>query len=444
MAGAASNPAAITHRRIWRLAGPIILANVMVPLLGAVDTAVVGHLPEPYFLGAVAVGAMIFHFLYWAFAFLRMGTTGFAAQARGAEDDHEMRATLARAVLSAIAVGALAILFQGVIADASLWLIEASEAVESHAHTYITIRIWGAPAALANFAFLGWFIGIQNPRAALTLQIVTNGVNITLDLLFVVGFGWDVAGVASATVIAEVAGVCCGTWLARDKLRHIGGRFLAAHIFHGPRLRRLFAVNMNIFLRNILFNFAMLFFIAQGAKAGDVVLAANAVLMNFIFFLAYGLDGFAFTAEALVGNAIGGRDRGALRHVVVLTTFWAFLCAIGYTAVYAVSGGFLVRLLTDLPDVRAVAMAHFGWVIAAPLLSVWTFQLDGIFVGATRTRDMRNGAIVATAAFLLAAYTLPRFLANDGLWLALALMWLVRAATLAVRYPAVERMVRQD
>jgi len=433
--------AAISHGRVWRLAGPIILSNITVPLLGAVDTAVVGHLPEAYHLGAVAVGAMIFNFLYWAFGFLRMGTTGFTAQAYGAGDGDEVRANLARALLLAVALGLAMVALQGPIVIVAFGLLEASPQVELSARLYVVIRIWAAPAALAGFALLGWFIGIQNTRAALLVQLAMNGVNIVLDLIFVLGFGWGVAGVAVATLIAQYAGLGVGLWLVRHNLSRIGGRFRNASIWHGRRLRRLFAVNFDIFLRSLFLLFASAYFTAQGAKQGDVVLAANAVLLNFVHFLAFGLDGFAFAAEALIGSAIGARNRALLRRAVRLTTIWAGLCALAYLLVYLVASGVLIGLLTSVPEVKQAAVRYLPWVLVAPLVAVWSYQLDGIFIGATRTADMRNGMAIALALFLLTDQLCRPLMGNDGLWLAMTVMWLARALTLAVRYPRLERAV---
>jgi MATE family multidrug resistance protein len=431
----------VTHRRVWRIAGPVILSNMTVPLLGAVDTAVVGHLPQAWHIGAVAVGAMVFNFLYWAFGFLRMGTTGLTAQAHGAGDGDEVRANLARALLIAGGVGVLLISLQVPLAATAFHLLEASDEVEAGARVYLAIRIWAGPAALANFALLGWFIGIQNTRAALAMQLVSNGVNILLDLVFVLGFGWGVPGVAVATLIAEYAGVGFGFWLVRGNLRRISGRFRRAGILQADRLRRLFAVNFDIFLRSLCLLFASAYFTAQGAKQGDVVLAANAVLQNFVHFMAYGLDGFAFAAEALIGGAVGARDRAALRKAVKMTSLWAAICGVGYLLVYAVAWELLVGLLTGVPAVREAAAVYLPWVLLAPVLAIWSYQLDGIFIGATRTADMRNGMAISLALFLAATHLFMPLWGNHGLWAALSVMWVARAVTLAVRYPALERSV---
>ena len=285
--------------RVFRLAAPIIVSNVSVPLLGAVDTAVVGHLPDPAYLGGVAVGSTIFSFLYWGFGFLRMGTTGFVAQARGACDGAEIRAVLGRALLTAAALGLLLIALQGPIRSMALGLVGASPAVDDSAAGYVAVRIWSAPATLANYALLGWLFGMQRPKTALVLLVLTNGLNIVLDLWFVVGLGWGVPGVAGASVIADYAAGGLGLFLI---LRTLPGRtgWERRRLFERTRLFALVRVNRDIFLRTLCLVFAFAWFTVQGARLGDLTLAANAVLLNLQSIMAYGLDGFAFAAEALV------------------------------------------------------------------------------------------------------------------------------------------------
>ena len=426
------------------MAGPVILSNLTVPLLGAVDTAVVGHLPDAYYIGAVAVGAMIFNFLFWAFSFLRMGTTGLVAQAQGAGQADEVRAILGRAMLIAAVLGLGLIALQAPIAAAAFHLLEGSAEVERLAGEYLAIRLWSAPAALGGFVVFGWFIGVQNTRAALIVQIAMNGLNIVLDLVFVIGLGWGVAGVAGATVIAEYAGLILGIVLVRRELARIGGVWRASLMVDTARLRRLFAVNFDIFLRSLFLLLANAYFTAQGAEQGDTVLAANAVLHNFILFLAFGLDGFAFAAEALIGGAVGAGDRARLRQAVRMTSIWALICAGGYVLVYAAAHSLLIGWLTSVPEVVAAANEYLPWVLAAPLIAVWSYQLDGIFIGATRTADMRNGMAVSLVVFLAADWLFRPLLGNHGLWLAMTILWVSRAVVLAVRYPALERAVGRE
>lgn len=439
MTGKAARGEPASHRRVWRLAGPIILSNMTVPLLGAVDTAVVGRLPEAWHMGAVAVGAMVFNFLYWGLGFLRMSTTGLTAQAHGAGDEDEVRANLARPLLFAVAAGLALIALQEPIAWTALAAIDASAEVEALAAAYVAVRIWAAPATLANYALFGWFIGLGDARAGFAMQVATNVANMALALLFVLVWGWGVPGVAAATLTAEWAGAALGLAIAWRKLARMGGRLSTARLFDGRRLRRLVGVNLDIFLRTLTLIFGFAFFVAQGAKAGDATLAANAVMMNFLHIMAYGLDGFAFAAEALVGAAVGARDRAALRRSVRLTTLWAGLCALAFALAFALLGPAAVELLTAVPEVREAARALLPWAVAAPLLAVWSFQLDGVFIGATRTADMRNGAALALLVYLAAWAACAPSLGNHGLWLAFMVFYLARAAVLAVRYPALER-----
>ncbi len=426
--------------RVLRLAAPIIVSNISVPLLGAVDTAVVGHLPDPAYLGGVAVGSMVFDFLYWGFGFLRMGTSGFVAQARGAGDGAEVRAVLGRALMTAGALGALILALQGPIGATALGLVGASPAVGASAAGYVAVRVWSAPATLANYALLGWLFGMQRPKTALVLQVFSNGLNIALDLWFVVGLGWGVAGVAGASVIADYAAAALGLWLILRTLPGQAGwdrrRLLAR-----DRLTALFRVNRDIFVRTLCLIFAFAWFTAQGARLGDVTLAANAVLLNLQSIMAYGLDGFAFAAEALVGGAVGARDRPAFVALTRAVTQWSVGLAVLVAAAYGVFGSAIVALFTDLPAVRATAAMYLPWMVASPLVSVWSYVLDGIYVGATRTAEMRNGMAIALGSYLVAAQLLLPAWANHGLWLAFLILMLMRAATLGAWFPRVLRSV---
>ena len=305
-----------TSRNVWALAAPMILSNVTVPLLGIVDTAVMGHLENPVYVGAIAVGGTIFNFLFVGLNFLRMGTTGLAAQARGAGDANEMRTVLVQALLISLALAVLLILLQQPVGALAFWLIAPDADVLSPAQTYFSIRIWAAPAALANFALVGWFIGMQNTRAPLYIMLATNLTNIALSLLIVLGLGYRAGGVALASVIAEFTGVLVGGWLARRELAGFAGRILKNHILDPTRLRRILSVNGNILVRTLSLMFVFGFVTAQGARQGTALLAANAILINFQFFMAYALDGFAHSAEALVGRALGERSLTGGRRAV--------------------------------------------------------------------------------------------------------------------------------
>lgn len=428
-----------SHGETWRLAWPIILSNSSVPLLGAVDTAVVGHLPDPHYIGSVAIGALIFSFLYWGFGFLRMGTTGFIAQAAGEGDANEVRAILARAMLLSLGISVLILLAQGVVLWLAMFLIDGSDLVEAGASRYFSIRVWGAPAVLANYALMGFFIGIRETRAALTVQIFMNGLNVILDLVFVIGLNWDVGGVAAATAISETLAVGLGLLLARRHLARLGGVWQKSAILALAKLSRLLAVNLDIFIRTILLIFAFSYFTAEAAKQGDVTLAAIAVLMNFMQFIAFGLDGFAFAAEGLVGTAIGARKPEKLREIVYVSSFWALVVAGLYSLVYLVFGTAIIDLLTGIPEVRTVAYGYLPWLIVAPLISIWSYQLDGIFIGAVQSKEMRNGMIISFIFYMIAMKVFGDIWGTNGLWAALMLFMGTRAVTLALVYPRVER-----
>ena len=429
------------YNRIWALSWPTILSNLTVPMLGAVDTAVMGHLPDPAYVGGVAVGAMIFSFLYWGFGFLRMGTTGFVAQARGRKDGDEIRAILARALLVGLMAAVVLMVAQLPLRLGAMGLLEAAPDVESLAGRYFDTRIWGAPATLANYAVLGWLLGMQHARAALAIQIVINGLNAALDIWFVVELGWDVEGVALATAIAQYTGACLGLVLIGVRLKNIPGIWSRNRILDLAELGALFRVSRDIFLRTLAMIFAWSLLTWMGARLGTTVLAANALLMNFQSFLAHGLDGFAHATSALVGEAVGAKNRDALRRTVIAATVMAAGVAVGYALIYALFGANLLALLTDIPELQAFAGDHLIWMTLSPLLSVWAYQLDGIFIGATRAAEMRNAMIVSVAIYTAAMFTLPDLLGNHGLWASVMLFMVVRALTLAAFYPRVERML---
>jgi MATE family multidrug resistance protein len=431
------------HARVWRLAGPIILSNLSMPLLGAVDTAVMGHLPDPAYIGGVAIGGLVFSYIYWGFGFLRMGTTGFVAQAAGAKDADEICAVLARGLLLALALGGLVIALQVPLALGAFAVIEASAKVEALAETYVFIRIWGAPAALINYIAIGWLLGMQRTGATFVLTVFLNGLNIALSLLFVVGLGWGIEGVALATLIAEWSAAFLGLAMIGTRLARVGGRWRRALIGDRARLVRMVRVNLDIFIRTLCVITAFAWFTARGAVFGDTVLAANAVLLIFQSFLAHGLDGFAHATEALVGTAVGARDRAGLRAAIRVATLWAAICAGLFTAVYLAGGAAIIALLTSIDAVRATALVYLPYAIASPILSVWSYQLDGIFIGATRTAEMRNAMLLALAVFVLAEQVLVPAFANHGLWLALLVFMVARAATLAIWFPRIARAVTQ-
>ena len=427
------------HRRVWALAGPIMLANLTTPLLGAVDTAVVGHLPDAKYIGGVAVGSLIFSFLFWGFGFLRMGTTGFSAQAFGAGDRPELRAALLRPLALAAGFGLLAILVQSPVRQVALWAVDPSAAVSGEATAYFDIRIWSAPAALANLTVLGWLLGVQRARAALVLQIALNGINIVLDLVFVLGFGWGVAGVAWATLIAEVSAAVLGLAIVLRSLEPLSSRLDLGQLMDRRKLVALFKVNVDIFLRTIMLLLAFGTFTAQGAGMGDLGLAGSAVLVQFMTIISYGLDGLAHAVEILAGSAFGARNRRTFRQAVIACGLWSLVAAVLLTIVFALAGSSLIALMTDIESVRDTAGTYLWWVVLSPLVSVWSFLLDGIFIGATRTAAMRNAMLLSLLFFLAVVWLLVPAWGNHGLWLAFMLFLTARAITLGFYYPALER-----
>ena len=409
--------------------------------MGAVDTAVVGHLPDPAYIGAVALGAVVFSFLYWGFGFLRMGTTGFVAQAYGAGELDEMRSSIARALFLAALLGSVVVALQWPIGHAALWALDADPQVESLTADYYRIRVWSAPGALLQYVVLGSLIGLQNTRAVLVLQLVLNGTNVALDLLFVVGFGWDVKGVAAATLISEWLAAAVGLWLLQRSLNPLGGRYDRTKLLDRVQLAALLRVNGNIFIRTLCLIIAFAYFTALGSSLGALTLAANAVLMHLQQFLAYGLDGFAHAAETLAGSAYGRRDRSAFRAAVRTTTIWAAAVALVYTAIYAIAGTGFVALLTNIESVRAEAQRYLPWLIVSPMISVWSFQLDGIFIGTTHTREMRNGMLISLVIFFAATSALLPVFGNHGLWGALTIFLIVRAITLSLYLGRIGRVL---
>lgn len=407
------------------------LSGMSTPLLGMVDTAVMGHLDAAYYLGAVAVGSLVFSFLFWGFGFLRMGVTGLTAQAVGAENSSEIVGTLSRGLVLAVVFGLLLILFQSLIISASLFLIETSENVESNLAVYLDVRILSAPAALLNYVLLGWFLGIQHARYTLYLLLLVNITNIILDVLFVVVWDWRVEGVAWASVCAEYLGLLLGLYLMGRYLKHqvIPWSWRADMAIN--RFAGLFRVSVNIFIRTLCLIGSFAFFTLQGAKYGEVTLAANAILMNFQTFMAHGLDGFAHAAEALVGKYFGKRDYRKMTQAIVVCAFWSVLIALFFVLFYGLFGDELIKLLTDITEVQQTALMYLPWAIAAPFISVWGYFFDGVYIGMSWSAAMRNTMLISTFIFLCAWFFTQNW-GNHGLWVALMLFMLARGVTMGL------------
>ncbi|PTE15629.1 MATE family efflux transporter [Pseudogemmobacter blasticus] len=427
----------LTHRRIWRIAGPIVLSNATVPLLGAVDTGVVGQMGAAAPIGAVGLGAVILATLYWIFGFLRMGTSGLTAQAHGAGDRAERAAILYRALLIAGAAGLVLIAAQGLLIHGAFLIAPASPEVETLARQYLAIRIWGAPATIGLYALMGWLIAVERSRGMVALQIWINGVNVVLDLWFVLGLGWGVPGVAVATLIAEWTGLALGLWLCREAFGPVFAE-ARARIADRAALRVMLDVNRDIMIRSVLLQVSFTTFIFLGAREGDVTLAANQVLLQFLEITAYALDGFAFAAETLVGQAVGARSAPAVRRASRLAMQWGFIGAGLLAAVFALFGPGIIDLMATAPEVRAEARHYLFWVVAAPLIGSAAWTYDGIYIGATLTRAMRQLMILCVGIYAVALLVLVPTLGNHGLWAALMVLNGARSVAMHLRAPEAE------
>lgn len=432
--------APITHRRVLKIAVPIVLSNATVPILGAVDTGVVGQMGAAAPIGAVGIGAVILSAIYWIFGFLRMGTTGLAAQARGAGDHDEMRALLIRGLMLGGAAGLVFILAQVAIFSGAFLLSPASPEVEALSRAYLEIRIWGAPATIALYAVTGWLIAVERTRGVFLLQIWMNGLNIVLDLWFVLGLGWGVEGVAIATLIAEWSGLALGLWLCRDGFQNRIWRDWA-RIFDAARLRRMLQVNSDIMIRSVLLTGSFTTFLFVGSDLGDVNLAANQVLLQFLEITAFALDGFAFSAEALVGGAVGARDRYQVRRASVMASQWGVGGAVLLAAVFYLAGPALIDLMSTSPEVREAGREFLFWATIAPVIGVASWMFDGIYIGATWTRDMRKAMLQSVAIYVVALFLLVPAFGNHGLWAALMVLNTARGVTMGWRYPRLEAQV---
>ncbi len=414
-----------------------MLTNVTTPLLGVVATAAIGRLADAALLGGVAMASVAFDYLFWLFGFLRMGTVAFAAQALGADDAREQRAVLARALLVAGVVGLVIIAMQAPFATLILDAMGGSRDVTAAARAYFFVRVWSAPFALGNYVIAGWLVGLAYVRTAMAIQIGLNLVNIVQVVALVLDLDLGIAGAALASVIAQVLGFAAGMAVA---WRIIGGRFdvRGAVLFDRVRLMRMLTVNRDIMIRTAALISAFAFFTARGARAGDVTLAANAVLHNFTLVGAFFLDGIASAAEQICGQTYGARDRKGFGRAVRLVLVWGFAFGLAATALFAVIGDRLIDVMTASPDVRETARRFMSFAALAPVCGVMAFCYDGIYIGATWARDMRNLMLVSLVTYL-AAWWLLQDLNNEGLWIAILIFFIARGAFQAARYPALAR-----
>ena len=411
-----------------------MLSNISVPLVGMVDTGVTGHLDNAVYLGAVAIGSTIFGFLYSGVNFLRMGTTGITAQRFGANDDDGLRVALGQALVVSTTIAIALILLQVPLGALAINLIGPEPGIANFADEYFSIRIWSAPATLANYALIGWFIGLQNARVPLYIVLAINLTNIALDLVFVLLLGMKVDGVAAASVIAEFTGVAVGISFAISELRRHEGLLDVSHLTTLKEYAEFFSINANLFVRTMALMFAFAFVTAMGARMGGLILAANAILINLLHLIAFALDGLAHAAEALVGKAAGAKNRLAVERSVHLTMRWSLYVAIGFSIVFWITGPLFVRVLTDIPEVIEVTLQYLPWMTVAPVIAFWAYLYDGVFVGATRAREMRNSMVASTFLVFVPAWFVFRFLGNHGLWLAFMIFMASRGIGLHYYY----------
>ena len=425
-----------TVRELMVLAVPIILSNATAPLVGFVDAAVVGQLGAAHLIGGVAMAATVFSAIYWLFGFLRMGTTGFTAQAHGAGDADAVAATLGRALVIAVLCGVGIVILQTPLQLAFLGFLGGSAEVQTAAREYYDARIWAAPAGLINFALMGWFIGRGRTMTSFWLQLGLNVANILLAVFFTMRLGWGVPGVGLAALIAEWLAAGAGLLVAARDLKAAGARLKVAAVLDPGKLKSMVAANRDIMIRTACVLAVTQIFVMLGARQGDVALAANVLLGNILFITYYMLDGYAFATETLVGQAIGAKDRARLDGVVRISFWAAGITGLVTGLVVWLAGPSIVAVMTTNEEVRALAAQFLPWAAVLPFIAVWCFQYDGIFIGATRTVDMRNMMLVSFALYLVGVFALVPAFANHGIWAAQSIFFIVRAFTLAAKYPA--------
>ncbi len=423
----------MTSARVFAIAGPAMVANLTTPLIGVVSTIAIGRLGDATLLGGVAIASVVFDCMFWLFSFLRTSTVAFTAQALGADEAQEIRALLVRGLAIAALIGFGLIVLQMPLGMILLDAMGGSEGVTRAARAYFAIRIWSAPIVLANFVVLGWLIGQARAGLALAIQIAINLINVAATVALVIGRDAGIEGAAVAAVMGETIGLALGIVIARA-IMHQPLIVPRAVLLDPARLWRMLTVNRDVLIRTAALITAFLFFIAQGARAGDVILAANAVLNNFLLISAFFLDGLANAAQQLCGQACGARDRTAFSDAVRLVLSWGFGFAVVVALVFALFGPWMIDVMTANSDVQRTARDYLWFVVISPPLAVFAFGYDGIFIGATWAREMRNLMILSLVCFLATWFAL-RDLGNSGLWIAMLVLYAARGGFQALRYP---------
>lgn len=424
----------LPHRQAFSLAWPMILSNISSPLMGIADTAMLGHLDSSLFLGAVAIGTNILAFLFWMFNFLRMSTTGFVARALGGGDHQGLLLHLGQSLFLALSLGLTLIVAQGLVLPLALYVMAPDAEIAALAHEYCQIRLFAAPAVLVTFVLMGFFIGLQNAKTPLLITVSANLLNIALDYHFIVIQGWQSTGAAVASLCAEWAACLLAVALAYKPLRNLTAqhaRLSLGQLFNLEDWRTLAQVNSDLFIRTALLLLVFNFFTAQSGQLGTATLAGNAIIMQLVLFQSFGLDGYAHAVEAMGAKALGGRNLQQFFNACAASTVAAVVIACGLAGALALFEYPLVRLFTDLPEVASQVHKHYLWLVLVPLVSVWTYLLDGIFVGAGQTRRMRNAMLFSVCGGFVPIWLASRGLGNHGLWLSFTSFNLIRGASLA-------------
>ncbi|MCL1147284.1 MATE family efflux transporter [Shewanella marinintestina] len=424
------------NRQLFALALPMILSNITVPLLGLVDTAVVGHLSNAYYLGGVAVGSTIITLILWLLGFLRMATTGLVAQAYGADDTQQQFKLLVQAASLALMFGIAAIALQYPILNLAMAMSDASVEVERYCREYFQVRIWSTPFALMNLVMLGWLLGRQQPKAAMWQLIVANLVNIILDVLFVLVLGWGVKGAALASVFADISGFLVALTMVKGQLSKLGDfkLFTVAKQLSLQSYGKLMSLNTDIFIRSLCLQLSFAFMTFYGAGLGDNTVAANAVLLNLLMLISYALDGIAYYAEAEVGRAYGQKNSRLMQESVTLAWAWSAIAALGFTLFFALAGSNIISMLTSLTEVQAVAEQYLLWVVFLPLLAFGSYLFDGVYIGAAKGSIMRNSMILSTFGVFFPVWYLLQAQGNHALWAAMSCFMLARSVSLSLHY----------
>ncbi len=431
----------LTRRQVFAQSWPVIMANALTPLVGLVDTWVIGRFAGTSALAGIGLGAAIYGILYWGFGFLRMSTAGLAAQSSGAQDESAVQSHIFRAVPLGIMIGFILLVTQGLLIPLAMMIFTADAPIEESAAIYIRARLWGLPAYLGLIALMGWFIGLGQARQAFWMQLILNIINVALSLFFVISMGWGLYGVGLATALAEWAGLLTGLIIARSVIKRRGGlkpdALTRDRLMNVAELSRLGEANTNIFIRTAALTGGFSFFSNAAATQGETFLAAHTIHMQFITLTAFILDGFANTAEATVGAAYGARSRTRFDRAVRLTSEFSGLLAFLCAAVIYLAGPIAIDALTTDPAVRETARIYLPWCALAPAIGWAAFQMDGIFIGTTRTKEMRNAGIAALLAYLAVHFAMPDSLGPHAIWAAFLIYYLARTLTLLYYYPKI-------